>query len=58
MSVISAAVWSAVLFYGELWVGGVAGVGDVNIDEASDRKVGGVGSLSRTEIVFKIGFSG
>ena len=58
MSAISTVVGSTVLFDGELWVGSVAGVGDVDIDEASDRKVGGVVSLGRTEIVFNIGFSG
>ena len=54
MSVISAVVGSTVLFDRELWVGGVAGVGDVDIDEASDRKVGGVVSLSRTDIVLEM----
>ena len=58
MSETSAVVRSTVLFYGELWVGGVVGVGDVDIDEASDVKVGGVVSLSPTEIVIGIGFSG
>ena len=58
MSETSAVVRSTVLFYGELWVGGVIGVGDVGIDEASDGKVGGVVSLSPTEIVIGIGFSG
>ena len=46
------------LIYGEIWVGGVAGVGDVDINEASDGKVGGVVSLSWTEIVFEIGCLG
>ena len=31
---------------------------DVDTDKASDGKVGGVISLSRTEIVFEIGFLG
>ena len=58
MSVISAVVGSTVLFDRELWVGGVAGVGDVDIDESNKGKVGGVVSLSRTEIVLEIGCSG
>ena len=58
MSAISAVVGSTVLFDGELWVGGVAGVGDAEIDEASDRRVGGFVLLSWMEIVFEIGFSG
>ena len=58
MSVISAVVGSTVGFDRELWVGGVDGVGDVDIDEAREGKVGGVVSLCRTEIVFEIGFSG
>ena len=37
---------------------GCAGVSDVDINEASDGKVRGVVSLSRTDIVFEIGFSG
>ena len=53
MIAISAVVGSTVLFDGELWVGGVAGVGDVDGDEASDRKFGGVVSLSRTDIYWK-----
>ena len=53
MSAISAVVGSTVLFDGGLWVGGVASVGDVDGDEASDGKVGGVVSLSRTEIYWK-----
>ena len=36
----------------------VAGFGDVDIDEASDRKCGGVVLLSRTDIVLEIGCSG
>ena len=35
-----------------IWFGGVVDVGNVDIDEARDRKVGGFVSLSRTEIVF------
>ena len=58
MSAISDVVGSTVLFDGELWVGGFAGVGDVDINEASDEKVLGVVSLSRKEIVFEISFSG
>ena len=57
MSAISAVLGSTVLFEGELWVGGVAGVGYVDINEVSDGKVGGVVLLSRTKIVFEIGFS-
>ena len=45
-------------FTGKYGLGGVAGVGDVDIKEAIDRKVVGVVSLSRTDIVFEIGFSG
>ena len=58
MSAISAVVGSTVLFGGEIWVGGVACVGEVDIDKASDREVGRVVSLSRTDIVFEIGLSG
>ena len=54
MSAISAVVGSTVLFDGELWVGGVAGVGDVVINEASDGKFGGFASLSRTDIVLEM----
>ena len=58
MSEISAIVGSNILFDGELWVGGVAGAGDVDIDEASHIKVGGVVSLSRTEIFLRLGARG
>ena len=57
MSVISAAVGSTVLFDRELWVGGVAGVSDFGIDEASHGKVGVVVSLIWTDILFRIVFS-
>ena len=56
MSAISAVVGSTVGFDGEVWVGGVAGVGDIDINKASEGKVGGVVLLIRTEIVFKIWF--
>ena len=56
MSAISAVVGSTVGFDRELWVGGVAGVGDIDINKASEGKVGGVVLLIRTEIVFKIWF--
>ena len=58
MSAISAVVGSTVLFDRELWAGGVAGVGDIDIDEASDRKVRRFVSLSWTDIVFEIRYSG
>ena len=58
MSAIRAIVGYTVWFDGELWVGCVAGVGDVGIDKTSDGKLGGVVLLSRAEIVFKIGFLG
>ena len=58
MSAISAIVGSTVGFDREIWFGGVAGVGDVDIDEASEGKLGIFVSLSQTEIVFKIGFFG
>ena len=58
MSAISAVVGSTVLFDGELWVGGVAGVGDVDINEASHGKFGGFVLLIRTEIMFEIFCSG
>ena len=54
---ISAVVGSTIGFDREIWVGGVAGVGDVEIENASERKVGGVFLLSWMEIVFKIGLS-
>ena len=49
---------STVLFDREIWGGGVSGVGDVDINDASDGKVGEVFSLSRTEIFFRIGARG
>ena len=58
MSVMSAAVGSTVGFYGELWLGSVVGVGDVDIDEAREGKVGGAVSVRQTEIVFNMGCSG
>ena len=58
MSTISSVVGLTIGFYGEIWVGGFASVCDIDIDEASEGKLGGVVSLSRTEIVFEIGFSG
>ena len=54
MSAISVVVGSTLLFDRELWVGGVAGVGGVDIDGASNGKFGGVVSLSRTEIVLEM----
>ena len=48
MHAISAIVGPIVGFNGEIWVGGVAGVGDVDIDKASEGKVGGVVLLSHT----------
>ena len=42
MSTISSIVRSTIGFDGELWVGGVSGVGDVDIEKASEVKVGGV----------------
>ena len=41
----------------ELWRGGVAGVGDVDIDLAREGKVGGSVLLPWTEIVFDTGWS-
>ena len=38
--------------------GGIYGVGDVDIEKTSGGKVGGVVSLSQTDILFEIGFSG
>ena len=58
ISTISDVVGSTVLFDGELCVGGVVGAGDVDIDEASDRKVGDLVSWSWKEIVSKIAYSG
>ena len=58
MSAIITVMGSTVGFYGKLWVGGVVGVGDVDIDKAREGKVGGFVSLSWTEIVFEIGFLG
>ena len=46
MCSISAVVWGLLfVFDWELWVGGVAGFGDVDIDEASDGKFVGVVSF-------------
>ena len=58
MSAISTVVELTVGFDRELLVWGVAGVGEVDIDDSSEGKVGGVVSLSQMEIVFEIGFSG
>ena len=58
ISVISAVVGSAVGFDGKLWLGGVAGFGDDDIDESREGKVGGVVSVRQTEIVFNMGFLG
>ena len=55
---MSAVVGSTVGFDGELWLGGVAGVGDVGIDESREGKLGGAVSVRRTEIVFNMGWSG
>ena len=49
---------STVGFDRELWLGGVAGGCDVDIDKAMEGKVGGVVSVRRAEIVFDMGFSG
>ena len=38
---MSAVAGSTFGFNGELWLEGVAGVGDVDIDEAREGKVGG-----------------
>ena len=46
MIAIGAVVWGLLfVFDWELWVGGVAGFGDVDIDEASDGKFVGVVSF-------------
>ena len=44
---------STVGFDGELWLGGVAGVGDVDINEARGGEVGGYVSVYCTEIMFE-----
>ena len=43
---------------GELWVGCVSGVGDVDINLSSDRKVGGFVLLSGTDILLEMACSG
>ena len=43
---------------GNYGLGGVAGFGDVDINKASEGKVGGIVLLSWTEIVFEIGCLG
>ena len=55
---MSAFTGLAVWFDGELWLGGVAGVGDFDIDKAKKGKVGGAGSVCQTEIIFHMGWSG
>ena len=48
----------AVGFYGELWIGGVTGVGDVDIYKAREGKVGGSVSVRCTENVFAMEWLG
>ena len=55
---MSAVVGSKVVFDGELWMGGVAGVGDAEINKSREGKVGGSVSVRRAEIMFNTGWSG
>ena len=58
ISAMSAVVGSTIGFVRELWLGGVAVVGDVDIDKARKGKVGGVVSVLRMEILFDMIFLG
>ena len=58
ISEMSAVVGLAVGFDGELWIGGVTGVGDVDIYKAREGKVGGSVSVSLAEIVLDTGWIG
>ena len=49
---MSAAVGSTFGFDGKLWLGGVAGVGNVDIKEARERKVVEAVSVCCTDIIF------
>ena len=49
---------STVGFGEELWLGGVSGVENVNINKSRKGKVGGAVLVRRTEIVFDMGWSG
>ena len=51
---ISAGAGFTILFDGGLFFGDVVGDGDVDINESSDRNVGGCASWSRTDIVFEM----
>ena len=53
--VLRALLWGQQLsLTGESWIGGVASVGDTEIDEAREGKVGGVILVHQTEIVFNM----
>ena len=58
ISAISAVVGSKIGFDGELWLGGVSGFGEVDMDEPREGKVGGVVSVRHTDIMFDMGFLG
>ena len=58
ISEMSAVVGLAVGFDGELWIGGVTGVGDVDIYKAREGKVGGSVSVRCTENVFAMEWLG
>ena len=58
ISAIRFFVGSNIGFGRELWLGGVSGVGDVNINESRERKVGGFVLVRLTEIMFDIRFLG
>ena len=55
---MSAVVGLTDSFDRELCLGGVVGVGDVDIDKSREGKLGGAVSVRRMDIVFGIGWSG
>ena len=55
---MSAVVGLTFGFDWKLWIGGVAGVGDVDTIKAREGKLGGSVLVCRTEIVFEFGWYG
>ena len=58
ISAMIAVVGSTFGFDGELWLGGVSGVGDIDINESREGKLGGSVWVCWTEIVFDTSWYG